>query len=227
MKTDLKKMLSRVDMFEGLSDEQLEVLKGIAQTVTYAGGKLIFLAGEEAAGFYIVGEGRVRVFRTAPNGKEHILHLFGPGETFGEVAMFEGKQFPASAEALEQSELIYFPRRRFEERIKQNPDLAMRMLGLLSRRLRLFVHKIEELSFTEIPTRLAAHLLLLRSVQGTDTLKLDLPKRQLAAYLGTIPETLSRVLKKMSKDGLLQTQGREIVLLDVPRLQKAAEAHQE
>ena len=108
------------------------------------------------------------------------------------------------------------------------PDLALNMLGLLSLRLRQFVKKLEDLSLreTEVPARLAAHLLLLRAESRKRVLSLDLPKGQLAAYLGTIPETLSRVLRRLADDGTIAVTGNSVEILDQARLEVLASGGQ-
>jgi CRP-like cAMP-binding protein len=109
--------------------------------------------------------------------------------------------------------------------IRKTPDLALNMLAVLSRRLRRFAHLIEDLSLKEVPARLAAYLLYLRQAnEGSGNLELDIPKGQLASLLGTIPETLSRILSKMNKKGLIESDGPRIRLLDVRALEDLAES---
>jgi len=97
----------------------------------------------------VVIEGRIRVYKLSPEGKEQILHLWGPGEPFGEVALFTGRNFPAYAEAHERSRVFFFPRTAFAELIKANPSLALNMLATLSMRLHRFASLIEDLSLKE------------------------------------------------------------------------------
>jgi CRP-like cAMP-binding protein len=166
----------------------------------------------------------VKVFKVSSEGKEQILHILGPGEPVGEVAVFSGRQFPANAEALVRSHLLFFPRASFVELIASNPSLALNMLAVLSNRLRQFTIQIEHLSFREVPGRLAAYLIYLADEQGKgDFLTLNISKGQLARVLGTIPETLSRVLARMTRQRLIETKGRTIWLVDRRALEKLAE----
>ena len=182
-------------------------------------GKIIFTEGDEGNGFYIVLKGRVKVFKVSPEGKEHIFHIVGPGETFGQVAVYAGRSFPASAEAITKTHLLFIPRAAFARLIADNPSLAMSMLAVLSLRLREFTVQIENLSLKEVPGRLAAHLVYLAEEQGrTDRVVLDIPKGQLASLLGTSPETLSRIFARMSEEGLIRVHGKEIELLDYQEL---------
>ena len=216
-------ILKRVDLFDGLDAEYLSILAGIAGKMRMDKGQTIFWAGDEGKGFYLVRSGRVKIFRTSFSGKEQILHVFGFGEAFGEVAVFAGDVFPASAVTLEPSELLFFPRDAFRKLLTREPELALQMLALLSRRLRAFVNKVDELSLKEVPARLASHFLLLAAAGRGDSFELDLTKTELSKYLGTIPETLSRTLKKMEKQGIISGNGAHIEIIDRPGLEEVAE----
>ena len=148
---DILAALSAVDLFDGLDEGHLQMLKEIAEIRNYAEGTTIFDEGAEADGLYAVVQGAVRIFKTSPQGREHVLHFFGPGEAFAEVVVFKGTRFPANAEAIKQSSLLFLPKKSLRARISANPDLAMSMLALLSQRLRFFVTKIENLSLKETP----------------------------------------------------------------------------
>lgn len=214
--------ISVVSLFQGLPEEQLEKVTSIAVAKSYMRNHLIFEAGSEANGFYAIASGRVKIFRASPSGKEQIIHVFGPGEIFGEVPVFQGGSFPANAQTMDKSELLFFPRREFRRIITEDPDLAMSMMAELSQKLRALVHKIDELSLKEAPSRVAGHLLLLSASQESDTVKLEMTKGQVAFYLGTIQETLSRILKRMVDDGIIDMQGREITILDMDALEDIA-----
>lgn len=224
MELDKKTALAGVKLFEGLPEELLEALSGIARIRRVAAGEIIFETGRPGESFYALVSGRVRVFRSAPSGKEQILHVFGPGEAFAEVPVFEGRTYPADAQALEASVLVAIPRREFVDMLRREPELAMGMLALLAGRLRGFVSQIARLSLQEVPERLAGYLLLLRASQGADDLTLDLPKGQIASYLGTIPETLSRALKKLAEQGLIETTGARVRVLNAGGLERLAQA---
>uniref|UniRef100_I2Q6P8 cAMP-binding protein n=1 Tax=Desulfovibrio sp. U5L TaxID=596152 RepID=I2Q6P8_9BACT len=219
---DKTQAVAGIGLFAGLGPKELAALAGIAEVRSYAKGQDIFFAGDKALGFFSVASGKVRIYQTSLAGKEHILHVFGPGEVFAEVAVFSGGVYPASAQALEDGDYLFFPRERFRRLLAEDPDLAMNMLGLLAVRLRQLVKKIEDLSLREVPARLAAHLLLLAAQSRKRVLSLDLPKGQLAAYLGTIPETLSRVLRRFSDEGIISLSGNGVEILDAARLERQA-----
>lgn len=216
-------ILSQIPLFEGLSDDQLQDLSSITITKNFKRGATIFSENDPGAGFYVVSDGKIKIFKLSGDGKEQILHIFGPGEPFGEAPVFEGRRFPAHAMALEDSQALYFPRVAFVDLVKRNPSLALSMLAVLSRRLRRFAALVEDLSLKEVPTRLAAHLIYLSdNSPGEEELSLDISKNQLAGLLGTIPETLSRILTKMAKKGLIQINGPRIKIIEKAGLDELA-----
>ncbi len=202
-------------LFGGLPEEQLEAVVKIGVVKKFGKGEAIFLEGDPGNGFYMVAAGKVKIFKMSFSGKEHILHIFGPGEPFGEVPVFHGKPFPANAEALVKSSLIFFSREQFVALVHAHPTIALNMLAVLSLRLRRFVDQIENLSLKEVPARLAGYLLYLLEEQGSEeSVELEISKGQLASLLGTIPETLSRIFAKMSEEGLIDVDGKKIRILD-------------
>lgn len=212
---DYRKLLSESILFNELPEEHIDAILSIAVEKKASSGELIFSDGDPGNGFYIAADGLVKVYKLSPDGKEQILHMFGPGEPFGEVPVFSGKAFPANAETVKKSDLLFFPRQAFVNLITETPSLALNMLAVLAKRLRHFTIQVENLSLKEVPARLAGYFLLLSEEQGnTEMVQLKISKGQLASFLGTIPETLSRMLKKMSGQGLIEVDGRKIRLLD-------------
>jgi CRP/FNR family transcriptional regulator len=216
--------IGSIPLFNGLSEQQLREIRGIARDRFYDKGKGIFSEGDDGDGFYVVASGQVKIFKLSPEGKEQTLHIYGAGYSFGEVAMFSGKRFPAGAEALLKSHLLFFPRTDFVALLSGNPSLCMNMLADLSLRLRQFTIQVENLTLKEVPGRLASYLLTLSDEEGQGiVLSLNISKGQLAGLLGTIPETLSRIFLKMNNAGLIEVKGREITILDRNGLQALAE----
>ena len=215
--------ISSIPLFNGLSESQRAGLAGIASEKTYGRGQSIFSEGEDGHGFYVVASGRVKIFKMSPDGREQILHILAAGEIFGEVPVFAGSSFPANAEAMEESRIFYFSRDSLITLIEKNPSIAMGMLAVLSKRLRMFTSLIDDLSLKEVPGRLASYLLYLsgREKDSSD-LELDITKGQLASLLGTIPETLSRILAKMSVRGIIDCDGPRIKISDREGLENLA-----
>jgi len=217
----LIEVIHTISLFKGLPEKHLAELSDILIDQTFKRSHTIFSEGDEAAGFYAVITGRIKIFKLSSEGKEQIIHIYGPGNIFGEVPMFAGGRFPANAETIEKSRIFFFPRNAFIELIKQEPYLAMNMLAELSKKLRKMTHLIEELSLKEVPGRLAAYLLLLNEKSNPpDVIELDITKTQLAGLLGTIPETLSRILGKMVNYGMIQVNGRIIKIVNPQALEE-------
>jgi len=218
-------IISTIPLFKGLPRDQLKDLTQIAVNKHFDRGEIIFSEGDEGNGFYVVVEGTVKVFKLSVEGKEQILHIFGPLEPFGEVPVFAGQDFPAHAEAIAESRLFFFPRDAFTNLIEQNPSLALNMLAVLSMRLRQFTVQVEHLSLKEVPGRLAAYLLYLSDKKDAErSVDLDISKQQLASLLGTISETLSRILARMTRQGLIEVEGRRIKIMDRPGIEELAMA---
>lgn len=217
-------IISQVPLFSGLPEDHLKEIKQIAIDKFYDKGKIIFVEGDDCNGFYIVAAGKVKIYKVSLEGKEQIFHIYGPGNPFGEVPVFSGQKFPANAQTILKSHLLFFPRTAFIGLISDNPSLALNMLAILSMRLRQFTVQIENLSLKEVPGRLASYLLYLANEQEQeDFVALTISKGQLASLLGTIPETLSRILAKMNKQNLIEVSGRDIKLLDRIGLEELAE----
>lgn len=221
----IREAISESPLFAGLPEDQRESIRDIVIVKEYSRGVSIFSEGDEGNGFYIVSKGMVKIYKVSLEGKEHILHIFGPYEAFGEVPVFMGKNYPANAQAIQKSQVLFFPRTSFIELVSRNPSLSLNMLAMLSMRLRQFTVQIENLSLKEVPGRLASYLLLLAEEQGdTDQVSLNISKSQLASLLGTIPETLSRILAKMSSANLIEVKGKDIQLFDRDGLEDLAES---
>lgn len=217
-------ILARVPGFRGLPPEDLEKIESIAIVRTYRKGEVIFSEEDDGDGFFVVAKGRVKVLKVSPEGREVILHVCGVGDHFGQVAVYAGRTFPAGAEALAQSELLFFPRQAFLELIGREPNVALSMLSVLSIRLRELTMQVENLALKEVPGRLASYLLYLAEKQNDrERVTLDTSKAHLASMLGTTPETLSRILSDMAVRGLIGVDRREVTLRDSAALEDLAE----
>ena len=188
-----------------------------------AAGQQIFTPMQKALACYVVLWGRIRIYKVSPRGDEQTLHIFGPGETFGEAAMLMGFNFPAFAEAIEDAAILEVPRSSLAKGISSNPEFAMGMLAGLSAKLHEFAQLIEELSLKEVPARLAGALLAESKRHKSAKFRLRLSKRQLAAQIGTVAETLSRALAKLKAQGLVDIEGSQVTILDAQGLSELAQ----
>ncbi len=224
MSTDL---LKRCPLFAGLKEEDLKKIRGIALLKQVGKKGLLFSDGQEAKGFYVILSGKVKLYKVSSEGKEQILHVVSAPDAFAEAALFHEGNYPASAEAMTDCQLFFFPKREFVELIEKNPRLSINIIVSLSHYLRRFASLIEELSLKEISSRVAKYLMDLslrseREGRSPATVELDLSKTQLASKLGTISETLSRTLSKMKAKGIVDVQKNRIHILDRRALEEIA-----
>jgi CRP-like cAMP-binding protein len=224
----IRDIIPTISLFSGLGADHLEALAKIAIEKRVSKNALIFSEGEESDGFYVLLEGEARIYRMSAQGKQKILHLFGPGQPIGEVAVFSGQRFPAYAQANADSRLVYFSRASFMALGAADPTLLFNMLAILSKRLRSFADQIEAITLKEVPTRIAAYLVALAAEQNRrDGVELHVSKNQLASILGTIPETLSRALARLTAQHIIAVDGRRITFLDLDRLTRLGDGHAE
>lgn len=210
--------LKKSDLFREMPDNLLESLGSIAISRTVVGNEMLFSQNQPASGFYLIDSGQIKIFRMAPDGREQIIHLFGEGEIFGEVPVFQGTVFPAYAQSTKKSTVVYFARDRFLELGKRQPEILLGLLAVLSLRLRHFVELIDDFSLKDITARLAKYLC--KNCSGCHLKKIKLPvsKTELAGQLGTIPATLSRTFKKLAEHQVIKVSGSKIEVLDCDTL---------
>ncbi len=222
----LSKAIKQCHLFAGVTTADIELLSSILRTREHVKGEVLFEDGDEADGFYIVASGKVKVYKLSLDGRERILHVAHPGNSFAEAAIFDDGCYPAFAETLTTSTLLFFPKREFLDLLSSHPQLAINMISGLSRFLRQFTVQIEDLTFRDVPARLARYLLSF--ADGLDSpIELPVSKSQLASNLGTTSETLSRTLRKLSDDELIRVQGKNIEILAFDRLFALAEKYKE
>ena len=211
--------LKAVPMFSGLPENQLEALNKTITSRDYTRGETIFSEGDEGNGFYIAASGSIKIFKLSFDGKEQILHIYGPGEPFGEVAVFTGIPFPANSVALKKSRVLFIDGKKFTALLIKDPSLSLKLLGILSVRLKQFTVQVENLSLKEVPGRLAEHLIWLSNDQtNRKEVTLEISKGHLASLLGTIPETLSRILGKMNSESIIEVHGKKIIIQNYDKL---------
>jgi len=219
-------VLKKCPLFSGVTDEDLERLVSVTKLRDVEKGELLFSEGETAQGFFVVADGAIKIFKLSPEGKERILHIVQPGGTFAEAAIFGNGLYPAHAEPLQKSQVLFFAKKEFLLLLHQHAQIAINMIGGLSRFLRQFAVQIEELTFKDVPARLACYLL---ELAGDEQRVINLPisKTQLASRLGTVSETLSRTFRKLSEEALLQVEGKVITILDRDRLEDLAASYKD
>lgn len=218
-KTD-QEILWNCPLFYGLADEDLAALAMVAYRRQLDPGEVLFLAGEEAQGMHIVVNGRVKVFVISPaSGREMILTVEQPYQTVAELVALDGGGYPASAEALEASEVLILEQEGFQRVLRERPDIGVHLMRMLGRRLRRLVNLIEAISFQEVVHRLASYLL----EHAADGVPFALDTNAaIAAELGTVPELVSRNLSRLAASGAITMQQREVLNIDENELAEMA-----
>ncbi|MCK4535758.1 MAG: Crp/Fnr family transcriptional regulator [Desulfuromonadales bacterium] len=219
---DYRLLLKNIPLFAGLSIEDLDALQAISRVRTHARGELLFADGEEAEGFFVVLSGKVKVYKLSAEGKERILHIVSPGGTFAEAAIFGNGLYPAYAEPLQKSSLLFLPKESFLSLLASNSQISINMIAGLSYFLRQFTRQIEDLTFKDVPSRLARYLLDI-SEGRSENIELPISKSQLASNLGTVSETLSRTLRKLTEEDIIRVDGKSVRIIDLDRLEDLAE----
>lgn len=222
LELDVENCLKRTNLFNCLNSFQLSRLARAVMVKNYKKDALIFSAGDPALGFYIVAEGKVKIYKLSAQGKEYILNIASSADTIAEVTVFSGKDYPAYAQTVTNSTLFFLPKDGFLNLLKEYPEIALCMLGAMAKRQRGFADIIEDLSLRDVLSRLSKYLLNLAQETGSDTFELDLRKSDLALKLATIPETLSRNLKKLKSKRIISLKDKTVTILNKESLKKFA-----
>ncbi len=218
-KTDV---LRRVRIFSALSDEQLAEIAAQSIRRDYAPGQVLFLDGEECEGMFVVAEGTVRLFKTAPSGREMLLTMEKAPASIAEIPVFDGGVYPASAAAVTSATVYLIPRRDFEALCRSHPDVALKVLAVVGKRLRTLVSTLHQITFGSVRQRLAQSLSDLAEQSGTSPFDLPETREQLAVRLGTVREVLSRNLSRFQAQGLIRIDNRRIWIDDPEGLRQEA-----
>lgn len=219
--------LKRSPLFAGLEPDQLAKVRAIARATEARRRDVLFREGDPVEGMYVLLSGAVKIYKLSADGKEHILHVVRPGQAFAEAAMFMPGGYPAFAEALEKSTALLLPKAAFLDLLREYPEVSLAIIATLSRYLKQFADRIEDLSLKDVSARLARWLLRSAEERGRDFWDLEITKSDLASQLGTVSETLSRTLRKFQDSGWLQVRGRFLKILDREALRDLAERGEE
>ncbi|MGC1659596.1 MAG: Crp/Fnr family transcriptional regulator [Candidatus Acidiferrales bacterium] len=218
-------ILRKTPLFASLTDKEMEALAGRVNNRRFERGALLFSEGDPCTGLFLVASGKIRIFKLSPTGREQVLAVEGPGSSFAELPVFDGGNYPASASALEDAEVLFISRKDFQNFCREHPEVALKVLAVVGSRLRRLVGIIEDLSFTTVRHRLIAVLLRLVQASGTaskEGVRLELTKthQDLAAELGTVRELVSRNLSRLQAEGFLEVDGRIIIVKDLAGLKR-------
>jgi CRP/FNR family transcriptional regulator len=213
-------ILRRRSIFSGLSNSELAELVGLAAERSFRPGEFIFWEGDAPDYFYIIAEGRVKVIKHSSEGKEFIIAFFDSGEMFGEVAVFEGKSYPASAQAVADTKVLGIRRDSFLSFLSAHPRVAMGIISILSGRLRDAQSRLKDLAGERVEQRLARILLMLSSRLGST---LPFTRQEIADMAGTTTETAIRIMSNFKQRGIIRSVRGKVIILDREKLRLLGE----
>lgn len=216
--------LRSVPLFADLSERELGLLADRALSREYEPGEIIFSEGDPCEGLYVIHSGNVKLFNTSASGREQVLLVEGAGNSLAELPVFDGGTYPASTAAVERCTLLFISKRDFRKLCLERPELPLKVLKVVSSRLRQLVGIIEELSFTTVRNRLAMLLLQEAKGKGQKTSRgiefiLKVSNQELAFQIGTVRELVSRNLSYFQSKGILKIEGRTVIIADLSALE--------
>ncbi len=213
-------IIKQFPIFSALNQEELAELSRLATWRRFAPGEAIFWEGEVPHWFYIVAEGKVKAFKQSSSGKEFIIAFFGPGEMFGEVAIFENKTYPASAQAVAVTRILGIRREEFLAFLSGHPQVALSIISVLGGRLRDAQSRLGDMAGERVEQRLARILLMLSAKLGSE---LPFTRQEIADMSGTTTETAIRIMSRLRDGGIIGATRGRIVILDEEKLRLLSE----
>ena len=200
----ISEMLGNVPMFKALPQPALERLAGLCAIDELAAGNVLFLEGNAGQAFFLLKEGLIKIFKTAPDGQEVALKLINPDTIFGEVILFENNSYPVSAMAVKASKLVRIPREAFL-RILDEPSLRNAFIGRLMEYQRYLSERLVYLTAYDVEERFV-RFLIGRYGQHNE-IHMDISKKEIASLIGTIPETFSRLINRLKAQNQIEWEG--------------------
>lgn len=221
---DVRSVLVKCGFFGEVSEELLSEIVRITKIVRYDKGDLIFAEYSPCVGMYIVASGAVKIYKIGADGREHVLHVAEPGDTFGEVALFMGDAgYPAYAAAVRNSTAVLIPRKPILTLLESDPRMATQVLGSLAMWTHRLVMKLEYLTLKDASSRLAGYILQQTDNARKRDFELSIPKHTLAAHLAISSETLSRLLTRFEAQMMIESSGKRISVRDFDALREISE----
>lgn len=205
-------------LFQDLPEDVLGEIALFCRLSRFKRKTFIFDEGDPADGFYLLVSGKVIIFKISAEGKEQVIHIIEPGQTFAEATVFSGETYPAFAKTIDDSQLVFIPKNDFLNKVREKPEIAIRMLSSMSAWLKRMVELVEDLSLKDVEARFLRFLknrLELKGVKiGKDTeIELDVDKAVIAAKINAVPETFSRMLKRLSDKNVIEVKRNKIRII--------------
>jgi CRP-like cAMP-binding protein len=215
----LKSCIYQVTIFNHLEDGQMAEITEVIQSESYKKGEIIYRAGEQSDSLYVVRSGRVRIYRLSESGKEQLVRFLSPGDFTGELALFSESVHESYAEAVENTEVCLIARAELQRLLLKFPSISLKILEELSSRLEKSEKQTIRVSTEKVETRLALFIAECLDGEGAMEFVLPMSKRDLASFLGTTPETISRKLTDFEQAGYIkQKPQRKIEVLNLDEL---------
>jgi CRP/FNR family cyclic AMP-dependent transcriptional regulator len=216
--------LKNISLFAELSEPDLAVIGGLTITRNFRKNMIVFMEDELGEGFYYVKSGKVKILHTALDGREHIIHILGPGEVFAEVLLFQKGGYPATAVALEDSVIGMIKNSDLEQAVLTYPSIALQLIKVLSQKLLQAQISIKALAFSDIYVRTAQNLVNLARKYGKATdrgleINIDMTRQELANLVGTSRETVTRTLSSLKKAQIIDLADHKIIVLQWDKLE--------
>ncbi len=216
-------LLRRVSYLQDQPQPVLEALAAAALPLTFTAGEIIFVQEEPSLGVYVVDRGEVKISRLSRDGRELVLHLLHTGETFNDIAAFDGGPNPATATAGTDCLVWLIRRSDLKQIAMHHPGLAWALIESAARRARYLLTLVEDLGMRSVRGRLARLLLTEACAYNADAIPRLLTQEDMAARLGTVREVVGRTLRSLAADGIIAFDRHRIVILDAQRLAAEAE----
>ncbi|MFB3829241.1 MAG: Crp/Fnr family transcriptional regulator [Bryobacteraceae bacterium] len=221
---DKIRFLSHVPLFSGLGNAELEALAQRAVERRFAADETLFWEGEPCAGIFFIAEGAVKIYKTSPSGREMMLALETAPSTVAELPLFDGGPYPASVRAVGPVVTYFINKAEFHHVCRQYPEVALKVLAVVGRRLRHLVAVVESMTFGSVTQRLARLLLDYSKQAGSNRFTFPLTHQEAASRLGTVREVISRNLARFRGEGLIRIDGHEVEILNRAALERESEA---
>jgi len=217
-------VLTQIPLFSGLGEAEVQALAQRAIEKRYTAEEILFWEGEPCAGIFLIAEGTVKIFKTSASGREMMLALETAPSTVAELPLFDGGPYPASVRAIDPVLAYFIHKADFYQVCRQYPDLALKVLAVVGRRLRHLVSVVESMTFGSVTQRLARLLVDAGRQAHGNQFELPLTHQELASRLGTVREVVSRNLARFRAEGLIKIEDRKVTILDRASLEREAEA---
>jgi len=211
--------LRSLPYFTALSAEDLRRVENEISERSFSKGEILFLEGEPGHGLYVVKSGRVRIFKSSPQGREQVLFIAKQGDSFNDVPVFDGGPNPASASALEPSTVYVIPRESLLSIVADCPA-AQAIIKLFAARLRHLTTVVEDLSFRSVVSRLAKMLLDLAVAEGGPSPMPRLTQDEMAAIVGSVRDVIGRALRTLERTGAIKIEGQRILVIAPEKLRR-------